>query len=160
MLVKVISGGQTGADQSGWRAAKRCGIVTGGWMPREYLTEDGRKPEFAKLYNAREHPSYGYPPRTESNAFDGDFTLWVGRIGSPGYWCTKKGCTKSGKPFREINEPIPTDPFYISVLADVLIPKFDRDYSVNIAGPRESTQPGIGDRAEEMLVHLFTELNK
>jgi hypothetical protein len=26
MLVKVISGGQTGADQAGWRAVKACDI--------------------------------------------------------------------------------------------------------------------------------------
>ena len=33
MISRVISGGQTGADQAGWRAAKRCGIATGGeWM--------------------------------------------------------------------------------------------------------------------------------
>jgi hypothetical protein len=30
MLEKIISGGQTGADQAAWRAAVACGIVTGG----------------------------------------------------------------------------------------------------------------------------------
>jgi Circularly permutated YpsA SLOG family len=33
MLDKVISGGQTGAAQAGWRAARAVGIATGGWMP-------------------------------------------------------------------------------------------------------------------------------
>ena len=28
MSIKVISGGQTGADQAGWRAAKRFGLDT------------------------------------------------------------------------------------------------------------------------------------
>ena len=34
MIDLVISGGQTGVDQAGWRAAKACGIRTGGWMPK------------------------------------------------------------------------------------------------------------------------------
>ena len=32
MLERVISGGQTGADQAGLRAARACGIPTGGWL--------------------------------------------------------------------------------------------------------------------------------
>jgi hypothetical protein len=39
MLERVISGGQTGADQGGLRAARACGIPTGGWAPRGWLTE-------------------------------------------------------------------------------------------------------------------------
>jgi len=30
MLERVVSGGQTGADQGGWRAARVAGIATGG----------------------------------------------------------------------------------------------------------------------------------
>ena len=52
MLDKVISGGQTGADQAGWRAARAVGIPTGGWMPLGFLTEDSPRPEFADLYGA------------------------------------------------------------------------------------------------------------
>ena len=47
MLERVISGGQTGADQAGWRAARAFGIPTGGAMPKGFLTEDGPCPEFA-----------------------------------------------------------------------------------------------------------------
>jgi hypothetical protein len=52
MLDKTISGGQTGADQAAWRAAKAHAIATGGWMPKGFLTEDGPRPEFAELYGA------------------------------------------------------------------------------------------------------------
>jgi hypothetical protein len=34
MLERVISGGQTGADQAGLAAAKRLGVPTGGFMPK------------------------------------------------------------------------------------------------------------------------------
>ena len=63
MLEKIVTGGQTGADQAGWRAAGACGIPTGGWMPKGFLTEDGPRPEFATLYDAREIPTTAYPPR-------------------------------------------------------------------------------------------------
>ena len=36
MLEKIVSGGQTGADQGGWRAAVACGLATGGWMPEGF----------------------------------------------------------------------------------------------------------------------------
>src|SRR5262249_12492939 len=45
LLDKVISGGQTGADQGALRAARATGIPTGGWAPRRWLVEsdDGRR---------------------------------------------------------------------------------------------------------------------
>jgi hypothetical protein len=66
-LELIISGGQTGADQAGWRAARAFGLRTGGWMPRGFRTEDGLHLEYADLYGAKEHESAEYPPRTESN---------------------------------------------------------------------------------------------
>jgi hypothetical protein len=44
MLAKVISGGQSGADLAGLRAARAAGIATGGFAPRGWLIEgpDGR----------------------------------------------------------------------------------------------------------------------
>lgn len=158
-LVKVISGFQTGSDQAAIRAAKKVGIPTGGWLPKGWLTEEGPRPEFAELYGATEHSSPAYPPRTHKNAADADMTLWLGRTGSPGYWCTKKGCDLAKKPFREYTEPFPTHLMFYVV--DQIKSRFpDRDYCLNLAGPRESTQPGVGERAEAFLVELFTELLK
>ena len=57
MLGKVITGGRTGADQAGWRAACAHGIITGGAMPKGDRTEDGPRPEFAELYGAVELPT-------------------------------------------------------------------------------------------------------
>ena len=47
MIERVISGGQTGADQAGLAVAKRLGIPTGGCMPKGWLTEAGPRPDFA-----------------------------------------------------------------------------------------------------------------
>jgi hypothetical protein len=42
-IVKVISGGQTGADQGGLVAARTLKIETGGTAAKGWLTEDGPK---------------------------------------------------------------------------------------------------------------------
>jgi hypothetical protein len=66
VLAKVISGGQRGADQAGWRAARALGIPTGGWMPLEFRTENGACPELAAFKVAKRNgtkaarlPGYG-----------------------------------------------------------------------------------------------------
>jgi hypothetical protein len=92
MLERVVSVGQTGAEQAGWRAARACGIATGGWIPRGFLTEDGPRPELADRYGAREMPTSSYPERTFANARDSDATLWFGSIDAPGVRATIEAC--------------------------------------------------------------------
>jgi hypothetical protein len=85
MLTKVISGGQTGADQGGLRAAQAAGIATGGWAPKGWLTEspDGRRdvatPQLAD-FGLVECPEPGYPARTAANARESDGTPWFGDV--------------------------------------------------------------------------------
>jgi hypothetical protein len=67
MLDKIITGGQTGADQTGVRSAKAFGIPTGGFMPLGFRTEDGPRPEFAELYGAVVTATDNYCVRTEAN---------------------------------------------------------------------------------------------
>ena len=45
MIEKIISGGQTGADQAALDAAIKLGIPHGGWMPIGRMTEDGPLPD-------------------------------------------------------------------------------------------------------------------
>jgi hypothetical protein len=84
VLVKVVSGGPTGADQGALRAARAAGVPTGGWMPLEFLTEDGPRREFAGLYGVREMPTPDYWARTEQNVRDSEGTLWFGTSDTPG----------------------------------------------------------------------------
>ena len=41
MIKKIISGGQSGADLAGLKAAIKLGIETGGFIPKNYRTENG-----------------------------------------------------------------------------------------------------------------------
>lgn len=142
-ILRIISGGQTGADQGGLEAAKILRIPTGGWMPRGFLTEAGRRPEFAKLYEMREHSQAEYTPRTEANVLYADGTLIFGDVTSVGSRNTHDFCTKHHKPCYVLpwrsGQPVPIDslPDFLRWLAD------NKITILNVAGNRESGQPGI-----------------
>ena len=74
MIQKIISGGQTGADQAALDAAIKLGIPHGGWIPKGRPTENGKLPDKYKL---REMPNKSYPKRTEQNVIDSDGTLII-----------------------------------------------------------------------------------
>jgi Circularly permutated YpsA SLOG family len=147
VLDRVVSGGQTGADQAGWRAAKASVIVTGGGMPECFLTEVG--PWLRRYVRGVEMPGGGYPERTRANVRDSDATIWFGNPDSPGGRTTLRACTGFGKPVYLVNEGLtqPTD-----VVAGI---EAEEVRVLNLAGNRESTEPGIGDRFERFLVEMF-----
>jgi hypothetical protein len=76
--MKVISGGQIGADIAGLKVAKSCGFETGGWMPKDFKTLDGNHPEYADLYGCVETHDGDYPVRTRLNVQAADVTLRFG----------------------------------------------------------------------------------
>lgn len=141
VLKKIISGGQTGADQGALDAAKILKLETGGWMPRGFKTDTGSRPEFAKLYNLQETESSHYPPRTEQNICQSDGTLIFGNDNSPGCKLTKSLCVKYRK-------KVYTVPFPNSIMANhekVFLDWLEayQIKTLNVAGNRESRNPGI-----------------
>jgi hypothetical protein len=104
---RVVSGGQTGADQTGLTAARRFGIPTGGWMPRGFLTTAGPAPELAREFGLREH-SGGYADRTEANVRLAHGTLrFAATFETPGEKCTLKWLRHHGKPYLDIDRNAP-----------------------------------------------------
>ena len=104
---QVISGGQTGADQAGLVAARRYGIPTGGWMPKDYLTSTGPAPELAREFGLQEH-SGGYADRTEANVRLADGTLRLAAsFETLGEKCTLKWIRRHGKPYLDIDRAAP-----------------------------------------------------
>jgi len=69
---KIISGGQTGADQAALDVAIDYGIPHGGWIPKGRKTEKGRLPD---KYRLKELSSIDYAKRTELNVIDSEGTL-------------------------------------------------------------------------------------
>jgi hypothetical protein len=150
MLTKIISGGQTGADQAGWRAANAYGVPAGGSMPRGFLTVDGPRPEFAEQFGAVQMSSESYPWRTEQNVRDADATVWFGETTTSGANATIGACRGHGKPCFLVS---PSASFEPSHLAAWLT-----QYQVrvlNVAGNRESDEPGIGAHVERFMEQVL-----
>jgi hypothetical protein len=104
---RVVSGGQTGADQAGLLAARRYGIPTGGWMPKGFLTTTGPAPDLAREFGLQEH-SGGYADRTEANVRLADGTLrFAASFETPGEKCTLKWLLHHGKPHFDIDRAAP-----------------------------------------------------
>ena len=74
MFNKIISGGQTGADQGALDAAIKYSVPHGGWIQKGRKTEDGILPYEYKL---KELKSGAYPNYTERNVINSDGTLII-----------------------------------------------------------------------------------
>jgi len=71
-LVRIVSGGQTGADRAGLDVARKYEFPYGGWCPKGRKAEDG---PIGSDYLLAETPSGNYLQRTEWNARDCDGTV-------------------------------------------------------------------------------------
>lgn len=97
-LKKVISGGQTGADQGGIAEAFSQGVLTGGTAPKGFRVTGGSN-VLLELLGLVEDPSPEYPPRTEANVKNSDGTLVVAAdLSSAGELLTERLCVKHSKP--------------------------------------------------------------
>jgi hypothetical protein len=144
--MKIISGGQTGADQAALEAAKNMGFETGGYAPKGYLTEKGNDlslKEFGLVDSG-----LNYTGRTELNVINSDLTLWFGIGDTAGYLATKKYCNKHSKPFIDCNSHTA---FYIrSLISSASV--------INVAGNRESVAIGTHDRVYRQMTELLWSL--
>lgn len=152
---KVISGGQTGADQGGLYAAHDLGIPTGGWAPRGYRTEIGSNYDLEKLFGLKATLDLDYRKRTKLNVTESDGTLIFGNAKSSGSRLTHRLTMENHKPC--FNFPR-SDIQIVSV--ETLI-DFINEYSIkiiNVAGNRESSSPGIGKFTYHIMTVLLKEL--
>lgn len=140
--MKVISGGQTGADQGALEAAVELGLLTGGTAPKGYLTEDGPNLTLRDAYGLTEHKSPSYAPRTRANVANSDGTVLYGKTTSPGCAMTIEFCEELNKPY--IKNPTQTD------LREWL--QIHRIHTLNVAGNRESKNPGIQAGVKALLL--------
>ena len=105
ILKKVISGGQTGADQAGLFAAKAFGLKTGGFAPHGFRTLAGDNPSVLRdEFGLEETVQRNYQVRTAMNVKAADATIRLAtNFNSPGELCTLKAINRYEKPFLDIN---------------------------------------------------------
>lgn len=151
MIDKIISGGQTGADQAGLYVGKEFGLETGGYMPKYFRTLSGFRPDLGKLYNMKEHASQGYQERTWDNVFISDGTVrFFTKENSAGERCTLNGIRSHGKPYFDVNLNNETDP---QCLLDWIIKHNIK--TLNVAGNSEQTSPGIYEKVVKYLTETL-----
>jgi hypothetical protein len=147
---RVVSGGQTGVDRAALDTAMALGISHGGWCPRGRLAEDGR---IADRYRLAETASSEYWVRTLRNVVDSDGTLILYRHAlSGGTQLTHRFAVKHDRPFLLVDLEAEPD---AAQARDWL-----RDHKIrvlNVAGPRESSAPGIARQAERFLTQVLAE---
>lgn len=145
---RIISGGQTGVDRAGLESALALGIAHGGWCPAGRLAEDGSVPS---RYDLHESHSREYPVRTELNVLDSDATLILYEQQlTGGSLLTQRFCRRSGKPCLCVK---------LEQDAPEQVQRWlqqHRPETLNVAGPRESTSPGIFDRSFAFLLRVLT----
>lgn len=151
MIHKIISGGQTGADQAALDAAIKLGIEHGGWIPKGRLTEDGTLPE---KYNLTEMSNSSYPLRTERNVKESTGTLIIshGQL-TEGSDYTRKMAIKHQRPWLHID--LNETPAF---KASTLISNWIEDNNIeilNVAGPRASKDPKIYSAVTKLIESLY-----
>lgn len=148
--ITVWSGGQTGVDRGALDAALDLKIPHGGHCPMNRLAEDGRVPDKYELVEK----GYGYIERTTANVARSDATLIISSIPlRRGTALTHRLTQDYNKPCMIIQVPINTDRsvkdflFWIKRQGSVGI--------LNVAGPRESTIPGIQEETRKFIKLLL-----
>ncbi len=154
-LRKVISGGQTGVDQAALLAAIKSGVAHGGWCPAGRRSEEGK---INAKFNLQETTSRNYAVRTERNVVESDGTLilYLGELAG-GTLLTRKLAKKHGKLF--YCQTLDSARGSFRSLALDAIGDWIEESKVevlNVAGPRESSFPGIASIAEDFLTELFS----
>lgn len=178
MIRLVVTGGQSGADQAGWRAAVATGFPCSGWMPKGFLTEDGPRPEFAGLYGAKEHPRSGYRfPRlanvtmtAKSGGPNNGYAIVFDATPGEGVSRETQGLHNDQGKLRARGLPCPDIALIKLIRQDDTFVFANRMHSPDVmaawinylevrallvAGNRESSSPGIGAWVEEYLREMF-----
>lgn len=146
-LSRIISGGQTGADRAALDWAIVHEVPHGGWCPRGRRAADGKLDE---RYHLRETPLTSYAQRTEWNVRDADGTVLI-TLGTRLVGGTKRTfqlARRHKKPCLHLARTVP-----LAQNAQALR-VFIREHAIatlNVAGSRESEEPGVGEFVRELL---------
>jgi hypothetical protein len=151
--LKIVSGGQTGADRAALDAALDAGVACGGWCPADRSAEDGIIPD---RYPLQPLPGGGNDERTRHNVRDSDGTA-IFCFGEPtgGTETTRRACAEMNKPLLMIDAA--GDP--ASAARDVRgFVDANNIRVLNVAGPRASEEPAIGAFVHRCIRALLREI--
>lgn len=138
-VVRILSGGQSGADRAALDWAIARGLAHGGWCPRGRLAEDG---PIHPRYELQEMSTSRYIDRTRRNveASDGTLILNLGELDG-GSLETLAHAQALGRHCLVLQLDVGPESRLIRQTLDWL--EAHRIAQLNIAGPRESKRPGV-----------------
>jgi hypothetical protein len=147
----IISGGQTGVDRAALEWALANSIPHGGWCPKGRKAEDSVIPPQFQL---KETGNDNYSTRTRRNVRDSGGTVIFSRNPelSGGTRETAAIAKEIGKPLLQLVSSMDIND------AATRLNAFLREHEIavlNIAGPCESDEPGIGQFVQAVLSHAF-----
>ena len=151
MILKIVSGGQTGVDIAAIDFAIENKIDYSGWVPKGRRCESGIID--LKYTNFKETNSSGYLVRTKLNTRDSNGTLIILPFNKPigmGSKATAKFAEEFNKPFMYIN-------LYDQDRKECVLNWINENNIkiLNVAGAREETTPGIYKASKLFLNELF-----
>jgi len=152
-MMKIISGGQSGVDRAALDFCLNKNINCGGWCPKGRKSEEGRIPD---IYPLTETKTTDYEERTRLNVMDSDGTMIIFMDNmDTGTILTKTLLIELKKPFLLVNLSNKIKP-------ESIIKWIENNHIkiLNIAGPRESNQPGIYQLTLEFLRMVFVDITK
>lgn len=150
-LRTIVSGGQSGVDRAALDVAQELGLASGGWCPAGRWADDG---VIDSRYPLVETPSPDPAERTAWNVRDSDGTLiLVGAEMSSGTERAAAEARRLGRPLYRWRCGTPADPDALARWVQVF-----RVAVLNVAGPRESEEPGIYLAAREQLLDFLRPL--
>ena len=154
-MLKIISGGQTGADRAGLDFAIRFGLEHGGWCPKGRRSESG---QISSRYLLKESHSSNYLVRTEHNVLDSNMTFifTFGDLNnSRGSKKTAAFCHKHNRPYILVNLQSSN-----SLVSGVMTQYMSKEHvTINVAGSRESGAPGIHESVLALLSECYQKIN-
>lgn len=145
-----MSGGQTGADIAALDWAISRGLPHGGWCPRGRKAENGVIPS---RYNLQETESEDYAERTERNVVESDGTVifTIRDLLEGGSRYTLECAIRHNKPVLHLHSGLKQP---ARLLADFI--REHRIKTLNVAGPRASTEPTVGSFVQATLEEAWT----
>lgn len=174
MKIKIISGGQTGADRGGLEGAftymtsqariPKLKVTTGGFAPKGFRTETGDDTDLGEIFGLKEINTRNYASRTRVNITVSDFNIIFKGLDSPGTETTINFCERIGKPYLVIKPGEELASFDLDHLYKAIVLKLRHHkkdtYTINVAGHRESKFPGIQQYVHDFIAELLIKLER
>lgn len=137
--LKIVSGGQTGADRAALDWAISRGIPHGGWCPLGRLAEDGA---LHRIYRLAETPTATRLQRTEWNVRDSDATVIfsVAKVLTGGSLATMEFARQQRKPHLHLHPPR-TPVEMAARLVEFILHHHVK--VLNVAGPAATKEPEV-----------------